>query len=178
MGTTISSLIPSTAPPLSSVQDFDVQKYGGVWYQVAFLPNWFQNENSTDVKAIYTPHTHTSMEVYNESTVCGERRWIKGIAEKDPECCRGEGRFLVQFAPNPTQPVIGPIAPYWVIQLADDYRYAVVSEPTRRYLWILSRTPTMDERDIIEITQKLVMEQGFSREQINALVWTKHSDGQ
>ena len=49
----------------------------------------------------------------------------------------------------------GVWAPYWVIQLADDYRYAVVGEPNREFLWILSRTPTLAPQDRAVITTRL-----------------------
>ena len=49
---------------------------------------------------------------------------------------------------------------YWVIQLADDGRYAVVSEPTREYLWVLSRTPTLAPADESAIRSRLA-QQGF-----------------
>ena len=51
-------------------------------------------------------------------------------------------------------------APYWVIQLADDYRYAVVGEPNREFLWILSRTPQLDPQDRA-IIGGLLQQQGY-----------------
>ena len=44
---------------------------------------------------------------------------------------------------------------YWIIDLAEDYSYAVVSNPNRKYLWILSRTPKMDERLYQQILSRL-----------------------
>jgi apolipoprotein D and lipocalin family protein len=44
---------------------------------------------------------------------------------------------------------------YWIIDLADDYRYAVVGHPSREYLWILSRTPTLDDATYRHILDKL-----------------------
>lgn len=178
MGNFLSSWMPSSGADLRAVDNFDLSRYARTWYQVGFLPNWFQNKDSRDVKAIYTQLDADSMHVRNESRVDGEFRYIEGMASKDPECCRGEARFLVRFKPNVTQPIVGPAAPYWVIQLAGDYRYAVVSEPTRRFLWILSAVPTIDERDLADIVQKLVLDQGFTRQQISALVWTPHSDAE
>ena len=49
---------------------------------------------------------------------------------------------------------------YWVIQLADDGRYAVVGEPTREYLWVLSRTPKLAPADESAIRSRLT-QQGF-----------------
>jgi apolipoprotein D and lipocalin family protein len=44
---------------------------------------------------------------------------------------------------------------YWIIDLADDYSYAVVSHPNRRYLWILSRTPKLNQEEYKNIISKL-----------------------
>lgn len=44
---------------------------------------------------------------------------------------------------------------YWIIDLDENYQYAVVSEPDRQYLWILSRMPTMDEALYEQLTKKL-----------------------
>jgi apolipoprotein D and lipocalin family protein len=44
---------------------------------------------------------------------------------------------------------------YWVLELGDRYEYAVVGEPSRKYLWILSRTPTISEDQYAAITRKL-----------------------
>ena len=49
---------------------------------------------------------------------------------------------------------------YWVIQLAPDYRYAVVGEGTRQYLWVLSRTPSLSAEDEATIRARL-QEQGY-----------------
>jgi apolipoprotein D and lipocalin family protein len=44
---------------------------------------------------------------------------------------------------------------YWVIELDPEYRYAVVSEPKREFLWILSRTPKMDDAIYAGIVERL-----------------------
>ena len=44
---------------------------------------------------------------------------------------------------------------YWIIDLADDYSYAVVGHPNRKYLWILSRTPQMDKELYEQILQRI-----------------------
>ena len=62
---------------------------------------------------------------------------------------------------------------YWVIQLAEDGRYAVVSEPSRQYLWVLSRTPQLARADESAIRARLV-EQGFAAELAR---WQAHPQG-
>lgn len=49
---------------------------------------------------------------------------------------------------------------YWIIDIADDYSYAVVSNPNKKYLWILSRTPKMDAAVYQQIIMRL-KEKGF-----------------
>jgi apolipoprotein D and lipocalin family protein len=66
----------------------------------------------------------------------------------------------VRFAPGWLSFLPGVWANYWVIQLADDYRYAVIGEPSRKYLWILSRTPSLDPQDNA-IIRGLLQQQGY-----------------
>ena len=44
---------------------------------------------------------------------------------------------------------------YWIVSLGDDYEYALVSEPKRQYLWVLSRKPTMDKRKYSKLVESL-----------------------
>jgi apolipoprotein D and lipocalin family protein len=64
---------------------------------------------------------------------------------------------------------------YWVIQLADDYRYAVVSEPQREYLWVLSRSPQLAAEDEQRIRAQLLT-QGFDLERLKSHPQTQPLD--
>ena len=64
-------------------------------------------------------------------------------------------------------------APYWIIELDDTvgddpYAWAVVSDPVRLFLWILSRTPTLEE-DVLNMILEKITSQGYSTER---LLWT------
>ena len=87
----------------------------------------------------------------NRDSINGKQSYIKGKAFADKNT--GNAKLKVQF--------FWPFrAKYWIIDLANDYSYAVVSNPNKKYLWILSRTPKMD----IEIYQQIIkrlMEKGF-----------------
>ena len=64
-------------------------------------------------------------------------------------------KLQVRFAPDWLSWIPMVWANYWVIELADDYSYAVVGEPGRAYLWILSRTPQMPEDTYARVVARL-----------------------
>jgi apolipoprotein D and lipocalin family protein len=82
----------------------------------------------------------------NKNSVDGEVAYIKGKAFVTKNS--GNAKLKVQFF----WPFKGK---YWIIDIADDYRYAVVSHPNKKYLWILSRTSSMDEKDYESILTRL-----------------------
>lgn len=61
-------------------------------------------------------------------------------------------------------------APYWIIALDDDYQYAMVGLPNRRYLWILSRTPEMKPETFKKL-KEIARKQGF---EVDRLILTPH----
>lgn len=160
--------------PLQTVAAVDINKYMGRWYQIAFYPNRFQKQCTGDVTADYRLLHYGRIEVINQcktaegaDKVVGEarlqQRRFLGIPVSEP---LSTARLEVRFAPAIISWFPGVWAPYWVIQLADDYRYAVVSEPSREYLWILARTPSISGQDYAAIKTRLSA-QGFD---VNKLV--------
>lgn len=164
----------SAVQPLQTVPVVDIKRYMGHWYQIAFYPNQFQKQCVGNVTADYKLLPYGQVDVTNEC--------LKADGSKDEASGRArlqQPRFLgipvdepystarleVRFAPSLLSWLPLVWAPYWVIQLADDYRYTVVSEPTRQYLWILSRTPQMAPQDYAHIKSQL-LEQGFDVEKL------------
>ena len=171
--------------PLQAVAYLDLRRYSGRWWQVALLPNSFQSTDDFNVTATYTPSDteRNVISVLNESyNNSYERMWIAGRAVIDPVAAETDttnrpGRLIVSFKPNETQPLVWPLgAPYWVIDLGDDdnYGWAVVSEPKRRFLWILSRTPQLDSTTARDILQRLVRVHGFPAERLAHISWTQN----
>lgn len=124
-------------PPLATVAHVDVDRYGGRWYEIARYPAPFQR-GCVNVTADYALRDDGKVDVLN---TCGApdgsiRSTIRGVARVvDTET---NAKLAVSF---------GGLfeGAYWVIGLDDDYQWAVVGEPSRTFLWILSRTPEMDE---------------------------------
>jgi len=139
--------------PLQTVSYVDLNRYAGKWYEIASYPQRFQ-KGCTCTTAVYTPTEKGFIIVENScnrNSVNGKRSYIKGKAfvEKDSGNAKLEVQFFWPFR-----------AKYWIIDLADDYNYAVVSHPNKKYLWILSRTPKMEQAIYEQIVSRL-KEKGF-----------------
>jgi len=156
--------------PLESVESVNLTRYLGRWYQIAHYPNKFQSQCVSDTTANYRLLSSGRIEVINQcKTATGTTDQAMGEARLAQPRFLGipvgkvisTSRLQVRFAPAVLGWVPGVWAPYWVIQLAPDYRYAVVSEPSREYLWILSRTPTLAPQDRLDIEAQL-QKQGFN----------------
>ena len=155
--------------PLQTVPAVDLKRYQGRWYQIAYYPNVFQRQCVGNTTADYRLLMTGQVEVTNRcSTADGGVSQVIGAARVKPPKFLGvpvgqgtdTAKLEVRFAPSFLAWLNAVWAPYWVIQLADDYRYAVVGEPDRDFLWILSRTPTLAAADRAVIEARLV-EQGY-----------------
>jgi apolipoprotein D and lipocalin family protein len=132
-----------TATPAAnaSVPELDLTRYSGQWHEVARLPMAFQGQCVSDVTASYTPRPDGRIEVRNAClTKEGKRDESVGVAKP----VKGNpGQLKVRFAPTALAWLPFVWADYWVIAVDPDYRWAMVGGPSRNYLWILSREPTM-----------------------------------
>lgn len=144
------------------VPDLDLQRYLGTWYEVASTKPFFQRD-CVCVTAKYTRRDDGKIDVVNscrKRTVTGPLEIAEGIAtpSRDPaKLSVSFGRFGF------------PLTNYWVVDLADDYSYAVVSTPFRRPIWILSRTPEMAPETLEDILARL-KGAGFSTRAITQTV--------
>lgn len=133
--------------PLDTVEQVDVQRYMGKWYEIAKYPVPFE-EGCYGVTAEYSLKDDGSVRVFNTCrTMDGDiASTIEGVARVDDPTTNA--KLSVYF--------FGPFgAPYWIIDLDEDYDWAVVGDPTRSTLWILSRTPTMDSATYQQILDRL-----------------------
>lgn len=139
--------------PVKTVPSVDVNKYAGKWYEIASFPQRFQKGcHCTTAEYTMTDKGYLIVENRcNRGSVHGKQSYIKGKAFVQKGS--GNAKLKVQFF----FPFRGK---YWIIDLADDYSYAVVSHPNKKYLWILSRTPKMDDAVYQKIIARLE-EKGF-----------------
>lgn len=146
--------------PLSTVASVDLSRYAGTWYEIARLPMWFQR-HCVDSRATYTPRPDGAIGVHNECvTDKGDIDKADGMATVVDT--KTNARLAVVFD-NWFAQLLGPSREgnYWILDLDSEYRTALVGTPNRRYLWMLSRTPTVDEA-IYERLVKKAEQLGFS----------------
>jgi apolipoprotein D and lipocalin family protein len=141
------------------VQSVDLNRYAGKWYEIAKYPNRFQKKCVANTTANYTRKDNGRIEVVNQ---CKEQDGKINDAKGEAKIVdkNTNAKLKVRFAPGFLSFLPFVWGDYWVIDLEPNYQYAVVGTPSRDYLWILSRTPQMDENTYQAILNR-VREQGF-----------------
>ena len=133
----------AAAPP---TQDWvDLARYAGRWYEIARLPNRFQTQCASDVAATYSLRADGRVSVVNECRRRdGQATRVEGLARR-ADAKGPASRLKVRFAPAFLSFLPFVWGDYWILELDREYRWALVGDPSRKYLWILSRTPVMDQ---------------------------------
>lgn len=148
----------SSTKKIGTVCDVDIERYLGTWYEIARLDHSFE-KGMDHVTATYTMKKNGRIEVLNSGTRDGKKISIKGKAEVIDNGCPGNLR--VSFVPFIK-------SSYRIITLdKENYQYAIVTSSRRSYLWLLSRTPQIDERTATELVSKARM-LGFK---VKDLIW-------
>ena len=147
---------------LPTVQSLDFEKYAGHWYEIARLPNSFE-AGLERVTANYTIKKNGRIAILNKgfSVNKGEYKSAKGTAWL-PNVSH-QGRLKVRF--------FWPFSSdYYVIALDKDYHYVLVGTPSRKYLWILSRTKELDSAIYLKLLST-AKRNGFA---VENLIEVKH----
>ncbi|RXJ90850.1 hypothetical protein CRV01_06805 [Arcobacter sp. CECT 8983] len=133
-------------PNIKSVPSVDLDRYLGSWYEIARYEHKFEKD-CKNVTATYSLKEDDKIEVINRCTkiTTGEKSKAVGEAYAVDNT---NSKLKVSFF----WPFYGD---YWIIMLDEDYSYAVISEPSKEYLWILSRTKNLDEDTKEKILKKL-----------------------
>ena len=138
---------------LEVVSSLDLKKFQGTWYEIAHNP-WFPEKGCFYMIANYKLTKENNIKVTNicrKNGMDGQISKVSGIAWLvDPKI---KAKWEVQF--------IWPFTlDYWVIELEENYNYAVIGEPDRENLWILSRKPIM-EKELLSRIIKNTKSKGY-----------------
>jgi len=125
-----------------SVEDLDLQRYLGLWFEIGRLPLRYEDDAATDVTAEYTLNDDGTVKVDNR---CLDENRVptQAIGQAVPDE-RHPGRLEVTFLPEGLRWIPFTRAEYWVLKIDSDYRNALVGTPDHKYLWLLSREPEID----------------------------------
>jgi apolipoprotein D and lipocalin family protein len=130
--------------PLKIVKELDLARYAGTWHEIARLPNYFERKCTSNVTANYTLRKDGTVDVLNQCETGGEGERAQGVGKPlDPSS--KAGHLKVTFAPAFLRALPFVWADYCVIELDNSYQYALVGEPSRRYLWVLARDKNMSQ---------------------------------
>jgi len=130
-----------------AVSFVDLNKYSGNWYEIARYPNRFQKQCVGNTTANYRLKQNGDIEVINR------------CKKKDGSYDDATGKAKVVDKTSNAKLKVSFFwifyAPYWIIDLDPNYKWAVIGHPKKSYCWILSRTPQLDERTYQGILKRL-----------------------
>ena len=132
------------AKPLPTVPNLDINRYLGAWYEIARVDNRFQKDCYGSM-ANYSLRDDGDIRVINTCRVGslkGKLKKVEGRAWVVDK--KVNSKLKIQFFLTGIR-LSFAASKYWIIELDKDYQYAVVGHPDRDYLWILSRTKTLDD---------------------------------
>lgn len=142
----------------SVVSEVDLNRYKGMWYEIARLPNFFERKLKC-TSATYTLRNDGRITVVNKGNYLTDPKkstssqGVAWIPDKN-----SPAKLKVQFF----WPFSGD---YWIMELDKEYRYVLVGDPAHKYLWILAREKKMDEKTYSMLLDKAV-ENGYNVESI------------
>jgi apolipoprotein D and lipocalin family protein len=139
--------------PLPTAESVDLARYMGEWYEIALLPNSFQSMCVADTQASY----RLDGDVVRVRNRC--RKADGGIEEANGLAKVVEGSRNAKLRVSFFRPFYGD---YWILALDPNYRWVLIGEPSRKYGWVLSRTPALDDA-LLQIALDKAAALGFDR---------------
>jgi apolipoprotein D and lipocalin family protein len=137
---------------LQVVNKVDLKKYVGMWYEIAKIPNRFQKDCTKNTTAVYTFRDDGKIKVVNSCMESdGSTKIAEGVAKVADE--KTNAKLEVSFVKFLGINLFW--GDYWIIGLGDNYEYALVGSPDRKYGWILSRTSKLPPEKINQISELL-----------------------
>ena len=133
----------ASAQEVKTVPSVDLKRYAGKWYEIAKIPNSFQKKCISSTSAEYSARDDGMIDVVNRCKTADGMDEAKGVARVVPGS--NNSKLEVRFAPAWLSWVPMVWGDYWIMDLDDQYTLATVGSPSREYLWILSRTPTISD---------------------------------
>ncbi len=149
IGLTVATMAYAKETPLKVVDRIELDRYLGVWYEVARKPLYFQNKCARDVSATYTLNENGNVSVDNKCFT-KEGELTQSIGEAFVQNPPFNSKLKVSFLPDAIRWLPVGRGDYWVLKIDDDYQTVLVGEPKRKYMWVLSRSAHPSEAVVNE----------------------------
>lgn len=159
-------LRPARLPALQTMARVDLARYAGVWHEIARLPAPFEAVCDGQPTAEYRPRGLRTIEVINRCPDGGRQVEARGVARVVPGT--GNAKLRVSLFPRWARWLPFAWADYWIVHVDPAYRFAVVGHPNRRFLWLLSRSPSIGAARYEELV-RIAAEQGFAVERLKVV---------
>jgi apolipoprotein D and lipocalin family protein len=139
---------------LQVVSKVDLKKYVGLWYEIAKIPNRFQKNCIKNTTAEYSFRDDGKIKVVNSCVQSdGSKKVAEGVAKVVDNF--NNAKLEVSFVR-----ILGIQlfwGDYWIIGLGENYDFAIVGSPDRKYGWILSRTKKLPQEKLSKISDLLMI---------------------
>ena len=143
VGLGMATMAYAQTKPLHVVEKVELDKYLGVWYEVARKPMYFQNKCDRDVSATYTLNENGNIAVDNRC-YAQDVKLNQSSGEAFVQNAPFNSKLKVSFLPESIRWLPVGRGDYWILKIADDYQTVLVGEPKRKYMWVLSRSAQPD----------------------------------
>ena len=143
VGLGMATMAYAQTKPLHVVEKVELDKYLGVWYEVARKPMYFQNKCDRDVSATYTLNENGNIAVDNRC-YAQDGKLNQSSGEAFVQNAPFNSKLKVSFLPESIRWLPVGRGDYWILKIADDYQTVLVGEPKCKYMWVLSRSAQPD----------------------------------
>ena len=170
LGLGMATMAYAQTKSLHTVEKVELDRYLGVWYEVARKPMYFQNKCERDVTATYTLNENGNVGVDNRC-YSKDGKLNQSVGEAFIQNAPFNTKLKVSFLPEAVRWLPVGRGDYWVLKIDDDYQTVLVGEPRRRYLWVLSRSAQPDQavvKEYLDYAQSV----GYD---ISDVIHTKHT---
>lgn len=135
--------------PLKTVDKVELDRYLGVWYEVARKPLYFQKKCDRNVTATYTLNENGNINVDNRC-YSHDGKLNQSVGEAFIQNQPYNSKLKVSFLPSAIRWMPFGRGDYWILKIDADYQTVLVGEPGRKYMWVLSRTSQPNEKVVKE----------------------------
>ena len=149
IGLGAATLAYAQTKPLQTVDKVQLDRYLGVWYEIARKPMYFENKCNRDVTATYTLNENGNVSVTNRC-LSKDGQLQQSIGEAFVQNAPFNTKLKVSFLPEAIRWLSVARGDYWILKIDDDYQTVLVGEPRRKYMWVLSRSAQPDQAVVNE----------------------------